>query len=428
MWVYSNIWGLRNNITAQWKNGNAILDLDMQYVLMNYVSIYIEFIDNETNQIAYYNLYNTPISILTEYASILSFLTNANGYITDGTLETNVNFNYYTLVKYYNLFKANFTVKLPKTTTDLVIKNDLYPISADFIRNYYLITINGYVHNYYTNTEVTTDHYGNIQVNNSINILNGQETFKKLIRSQLGALDFSSIGSLVQTPFCSTDFINSSNYFLDIQLPLPVDYSSDSQSLMLVIGGYIHYLNQGFTIDYDNNIININLSQTMFLERYIESSLYFNLDSTYLDETIWYNGFYSYSDYNSEDITSVSDLVIQTYIDNTPCSIVVVNNPNLGINNYFINNSDFPGTFITNEEPLYPLMTSSGRLIEYTYEEHLRGYKLTILDEVLKHVVIRKFDSNITNSFYRGWYNGQYTNPPLFVTGSFLKLYVQDQE
>ncbi len=433
MLVYSQTWALGFSITSQWTVIRDILELPISTILTKCRKIYIEFKDTETDILYYYNIAFATIEVLATYDNLLAFLTYGQGYINEETLTTNFNPNTYQLVNYFNLFEANYTAKLnnnfrknnfinpPKwINNNLIISNTHYPISNNYITNNCLITVNGFIHNFFINSK------------DDIEVINGGVTFQKLLNSQAGVLDFSTLGSITRIPITINDILTKEDLYTDIQLNVPLGFNSSTQTLMVVLGGYLTFLDDtNIYIDSDN-ILHINLSKLDFIDKYVESSLYLDLTSMiYENEVIYFNAngesFEGQGSYNQEtgqmDWVITNDLIL-SYITSTPWFFVVLDNPSIEQDFFYPQISNFPGSLDIDIEPLYPFVTFTGRIIEYGIERLPNKYKVHVLDEILKHVVFVGANNENNNNFYSNWYikdlkanTNQYS-----ATAGFLKI------
>ena len=54
------------------------------------------------------------------------------------------------------------------------------------------------------------------------------------------------------------------------------------------------------------------------------------------------------------------------YLNLTPCFFLLVNSPNVQINYYYPESNSYQGKIKTNIDPVYPLVSQTGRIIEYS--------------------------------------------------------------
>ena len=212
----------------------------------------------------------------------------------------------------------------------------------------------------------------------------------------------------------------------------PSDYNANINSLVVVLGGYFIFIdNKSIWID-ANNIIHLDLSQIDFLNKYIESSIYLDIEElVYTNELVYFCDEDSFDSYNNftgyYDQEIIGDSLIINYINNTPCFLLLIDNPNVQISNYFPLDSHAPGRIELDVKPIYPLVTSTGRIIEYTYTKQHQKYELMVLDEVLKYVTFVGGNSISSNTFYSNWYTNPLNriNNTYVATTNFIKLYSQ---
>lgn len=436
MLVYSNTWVLGNSIDSQWTNVANILEIPILLVLKQYSDIYIEFVNNETNIKYYYDLSLAGIDVLTTYPNILSFLTYANGYINDDTLITNFDSSKLNLVNYFNMFSANYEARLNNNfnesnilnlptvyNSNLILTNKHYAISNAYIYSNCLITINGFLYDFFINN------------NNEIEVINGGKGFSSILNSQVGVLNFSDLGGIQRESITLENITNLDNLYTDLKLTTPSNFNPNTQSLLISVGGYLVILNDDSVFIDDNNLLNINLSELNFVTKYIETSLYMDLDNIlYENEAIYFKTYDSGVDgngsYNPNDGTysgAISNELILNYLSNTPWFYIILNTPKISIKTYYPQISNFPGCLVLNTDPIYPLVTYTGRIVEYDYECRKSDYKINVLDEILKHVLFIGNNNSESNTFYGNWCSDGYSNESSFLTStaSFLKIYNQ---
>jgi hypothetical protein len=440
------VWVLGNNITDQWVSISNALNVPILALLNAYQQIYLEYTENGTTY--YFNLCSVNPELLIPYSNsdkllytnLSDFLAaNGNLLIIGSNVQLQLNIENYNLVNYHNLFDANYRVKV--NGADLTLINKVYPISPEYVLNNCLITINGFIYP----TELSVNPAG-LSLGNDISVINGSTNFTKLIGSQLGVLDFSDIGTLSQFPFSSKDFINADGYYSNIKLALPSQYNPAINSVLVILNGYLNLID-GEALSISNGQLNINISMLNFVSRYLETSIYMPLSDLIVngseinyfpsqDNYLSYSGIsdgYSelleattgYGSYNDNQI--VNDQLIMDYINNTPCMIVLVNTPTIQSQSFYPQTGNFPGRIDLPIDPLYPLTTYTGRLVEYTKTKNENNYKLEVIDEVLKHLVFVGSNYYTNNTFYSDWSltNVNYSKSTLTVSCSFLKLYTQ---
>lgn len=420
-------WVLGNNITDQWRPIIDLLTAPMISVLRRTRKVYIELLDNGVYY--YFDLGTISPEELLTYTTIgdfyIAYLPNIIAMAEQGLLETNKSFKSFKTVNYYNLFEANYKVRVVEP--DLLIYNELYPISNSYVQKYCLLTINGFIYP----TRLTN---GELYVNN------GSSMFINLIGSQLGVLDFSELGQLTQIPFGSAELNTQTDLYREFSIPLPSNYVAGEYTPMLVVGGYLSTLNDSCLRQVGNNLV-FSLCDTNFINRYLESSIYVGLDtllingnevvefmpnfSPYSCENMGSNtGYGMYGPYGNMD-TILSDDFVKSYIDSMPCIVILVKTPLVQTEKYYPRLSNFPGIMDLDFKPIYPLVTYTGRIVEYETAVEDNNFRLQVLDQILRHVVFVGSDYYTNTTFYSNAAPPviNYSQHSATSTASFLKIF-----
>lgn len=420
-------WVLGNNITDQWRSIIDLLTAPMISLLRRTRRIYLELSYN--NQTYYFDIGTVSPAVLLMYNTLEDFYTaylpTLISLAEQGSLEVNKQFRTFKTVNYYNLFEANYRVEIKEP--NLRIYNELYPISNSYIYRYCLLTLNGFI-------------YPTQLFNNELYVLNGAGMFTNLIGSQLGVLDFSELGQVTQIPFNSIDLGNQTDLYREFSVQLPINYVAGEYTPMLVVGGYLSTLDDS-CLELVGDTLVFSLCDTNFINRYLESSIYAGLETLLVDGNEIIEFVPDFSPYTCDGInlnidygvygpygdmnTVVSDDFVKSYINAMPCMVILVKTPTICSEKYYPRLSNFPGVMDLDFKPIYPLVTYTGRIVEYETASEIDGFKLQVLDEVLKHVVFVGSDYYTNTTFYSNASTPviNYSKNSPTSAASFLKIF-----
>jgi hypothetical protein len=233
------------------------------------------------------------------------------------------------------------------------------------------------------------------------------DTLRRGTNNHVGVLDFTSIGTLVKvTPKVSSVGPNVP-YKEGVRLTVP---ATPSTSVFLVLGGYLVFVDGlALTRVSDTDYI-LDIRHIPFVERISESSEYMQMND--LGLSIPFDVGDSYS---VEEV--MSDAVIDRYITAmTQSFMVVCPVVSIVIEEVPIRKVGSIGTFITYQEPKYPLRLGYGKLSEYWKISEGAKWAVKVSDYVYGNYVLA--ESPVSASRHHPYSPYMYTNAHLLkITG-----------
>lgn len=210
-----------------------------------------------------------------------------------------------------------------------------------------LVSVNGFFH------MTDTDGVSGLWVNK------GMASCVQSKKNKLGIVDFQDLGSITLIPITpSMIYKQNTNQKLCNHTYLNVGQDLTQSTVMLVIGGYLHILdNKTFQL-VSNESLMIDFNNYPLFERYFESRDFIDLSSLAL--TPYPNNPNAVA---VEDITS--DAAMKALLTLSQSFIVLLNNTDISVNLQKVQEAKIPGLYVSYEKPLWPLLTGYGKLNEY---------------------------------------------------------------
>jgi hypothetical protein len=181
----------------------------------------------------------------------------------------------------------------------------------------------------------------------------------------IGILGFGEVGALTQIPITSSMLYKQSagqkfkdNVFVD----LGVDVTN--KTVIAVIGGYMHLLDQRTMRMIDRSRVMINFGNLPFLERYYESRGFIDLSSLPIDTTLK-------NDSQVGATNFYSDEVITAYMTLSQSFFVILDAKDVFLKKHVLCKSNLPDLYISHMKPTFPLITGYGKVTNYwsTFED-----------------------------------------------------------
>jgi hypothetical protein len=276
---------------------------------------------------------------------------------------------------YADAFKAGYAItpmRLPDSVTAPVVPSDKTSLfltreNTDY-RLFYqkcLVNVNGFFH--LTDTDGT-----------GVYVVDGMKSCEISKQNQIGIYSFNGIGNLTFIPITS-NMVYKQNTRQSLSQHCIVNLGTDitNKTVMLVLGGYLHVLDNRTFFPVGTDTICINFINLPFLDRYYESKKYIDLSSLPLESTKRNNEQVGVADF-------YSDANITAYLTLSQSFFVVMDNPNIFVNRLDVRKTKMPDMFISYIEPQYPLIVGVGKIANYwsTYED--RQWSLNCHDS-LRH-------------------------------------------
>lgn len=215
-----------------------------------------------------------------------------------------------------------------------------------------LVNINGFYHQ--------TDHssYG-------LYVTDAMKSVWKSGRNQIGILSMKGVSSMSFLPITEAmihkqndDQVLKNNCYIDTGLDLT------EKTVMLVLGGYLHLLDRKTFKRVSPSTFKIDFSNLPLVDRFYESVEVIDLSSLGLDTTV-----------NNPTQVGMgnlfSDAVLKKYLQLSQTFFVILDNKDIFIDEVPLRRMATPNTYITKEQPIYPMRVGCGRHEPYWYrKEH----------------------------------------------------------
>jgi hypothetical protein len=177
----------------------------------------------------------------------------------------------------------------------------------------------------------------------------------------LGFMSFREIGELSFIPI-KPEMVYKQNPAQQYRYQCFVDTGVDvsEKTVMLVLGGYLHVLDEDSFFRVSDSAFCINFNKIPLIYRYYESKKYIDLSSMKIET----------SSFNEEQIGIAElfgDDAILAYVTLSQSFIVVLDNPDIFLDKLPLKTAPSNGSFVTAETPIYPMIAGVGKLVNYWY-------------------------------------------------------------
>lgn len=340
--------------------GQIHLDVDLSTltikdIFTTYNSVILTLGNSFLGHSVYLNLINRPSIIIDHLLTIPQWLI-ANGNATLPTTDITPNYTS-TYVYYRDALRSNYDIERvtpdghPTTSSIESDRIDLLLTRAgtDYLEmaKYCLVTVNGLLHR----TEGSVD---------GLIVRHGSASSIIADATNVGILSFANLADFTIIPITDGMVYKQNNrQFLATAAYINTGVDLTGKTPLLVIGGHLQLPKQNPNYHIVGNseikvdIGKLGIAQLAF--RIVKS-----MDVQALK---------SYFEISAVNTLAVSDLQSDDFITAlltlTQSFIVLVNTPDLYTKSVMVESTDLCGSFITNEEPVYPLMTDSGRIEPY---------------------------------------------------------------
>lgn len=235
-------------------------------------------------------------------------------------------------------------------------------VDYDLFYKHCLVTVNGLVHQ--TNKSI----YG-------VYVTEGGKTGRKAKDNRVGILSFLNLGELQFVPMTDA-MIYKTNPEQELSKGAYVDlgFSTEGKTVLLVLGGYLHVLDNVYQQINDRafkiNFANINLAQ-----RYFDSVDSIDLSSLGLTTT-------------SRNLAQVaneelySDAAIRAYLKLKHSFFVIVDTPELYVEQHKLSSAQLPGRYLSGKKPMFPVFNGLGRMTEYWSKRETDTYVISCQDNL----------------------------------------------
>ena len=331
-----------------------------------------------------FDLVNLPEGVGGESVTFNQFLTSLNNaaLITNPTVPT-LKPSY---ARYSDVFKAGYDVtpinKTAAIDSPLPLADKTWLAitrpKTDYSLFYKtcLVSVNGFYH--MTDFDI-----------NGAYVIDGTKSMLISKQNEIGMVCFNDIGNLALIPITSEMVYkqNSLENFSD-EVHINIGQDVSNKTLMLVLGGYLHVLDEKTLIRTGTNSVAVIFNNLPFLERYYESKKYIDLSSLPLDHTV--------RNFDQIGVQQFySDENILAYLTLSQSFFVILDNPEVFVERELIQKTSFPNMFISHTKPDYPLVVGYGKVANYwsTYED--QQWSITCKDSERSNFYFNTLDLNI---------------------------------
>lgn len=201
-------------------------------------------------------------------------------------------------------------------------------------------------------------------------------------RNQIGLLSFNGISKLSFVPIKPNMLykLDSDQKYCDrVHVDLGQDVSK--KAVLLVLGGYLHVLDPRTFYRISNSGFAINFSNLAFVDRFFESKHFIDLSSLGVDE-----GFHAYHVAVKQ---LLSDEVIAKYMTLSQSFFVLLDNPEIFLEQEVIRTAPMPGMYVSQTKPEFPLMSELGKMMNYWYSYEDGQYSVVTTDAYRDNPIYR---------------------------------------
>ncbi|HWT40126.1 MAG TPA: hypothetical protein VN081_02540 [Dongiaceae bacterium] len=258
----------------------------------------------------------------------------------------------------YSVITADYT-RSPSDTVPELDKHDLLitkdGIDYNFMASHALVTVNGFYH------------LSGYSGGNGLYVVKGADNWRNANDTQVGIHSFANVASLQLIPITAQMvFKQNGLQQLGNSAYINVGQSFAGKTPLLVIGGYLHALDNGYEVVGDG-IIRVKFNEIPLLERVFESRDIIDLTSLNLATTI-----------NNDDQIGIdslySDAAITAYLTLSQSFVVLVDTPAMYRRTWKLENAHLPGRYYGYSLKQFPLRIAAGRMEEYIIKQEWGTY------------------------------------------------------
>lgn len=284
-------------------------------------------------------------------------------------------------VKYSDAFHAGYNIEPvhPTAAPDAALPNSEKPylrltkpdIESELFYNHCLVNVNGFFHMIDYDVK-------------SIYVVDGMKSKWLSGQNQIGVMSFKDVGKITYLPITEDMLFKRNNDQL-YKNKICIDAKQDisSKSLAVVIGGYLHILDNRAFYRTGLTTINVDTANIPLLHRFYESRHYIDLTSLGLQK----------SPTNDEQIDVnefLSDAVLTKYFTLSQSFLVLIDNVDLFTEYVALHKSKMPNKYVSYSPPIYPMLVNNGRIINYWYQFEDQQYSISCHDSLRQY---RNFDT-----------------------------------
>lgn len=240
------------------------------------------------------------------------------------------------------------SIKLPKSELDdLVMRKE--GVAAKRFLDHCLVTVNNLVH-------LTME-----GADDSVQVIDGGVSNRVYNDNHVGILSFEKVGRLSVIPIVPemVSGLNGKSSLSDLcVIKLPEEYDAERYFPMVSIGGFLHALGSVFSYQ-GNNCFKVDLGNFGWESRYYE--LHKRTDLSLLHKYMTQkNG--NYDQVSNEEL--FSDPVLMSLLCMSQSFVVLVDNPNIVVNQIPLEQTLTPGTYLTQSPLIAPVLYNKGLLYD----------------------------------------------------------------
>ena len=290
----------------------------------------------------------------------------------------------------YKVDLCNMMQELPenypkKDLHDIVITRPLYHTDLTMLHTHCLLTINGLIHP--SDASLSK---------NEAYIPKGADVLRYSNKNQLGILSFADIGEVKKYRIRDDDIMSSGEdvALLD-KLYIKTKADLTDKTVFLSLGGYLIKQENGILEQINSNLICLQLHKLHLLEKYFDSKDLIDLSDLGLEQTDRDNDLI-----NVKDL--YSDKTIRAWLQLHQSFLIVVDAKDIIYNRIYLRPGKLPGRYISYHEPILPLMTGYGKLVEYWATEDDKQWNISTIPNGYNNYTFKNttkyYAKNVTDS------------------------------
>jgi hypothetical protein len=245
--------------------------------------------------------------------------------------------------------------------------------NPQLLQNKALISVNGYIHK----TRV---------VDNKLWVLNATRSMLKSRKNHIGILSYYlSPNNLIKYDITEDTCVPDTNLTLYNRVYLT--FPNDIKTPLLILNGYMQFEEPGVFYRIAPNSFVLILSQLPYIERLIEANKYSDILK---DMNLTYNP-------SIPDLINIndakSDAAVLKYLTAYNSFMVDLNVDTISNTKIYLNSTRLPNTYLFDQEPIYPLISGYGKMIEYWKKKDAVRYRLTTTDNYYDNLLFSKYSN-----------------------------------
>lgn len=215
-------------------------------------------------------------------------------------------------------------------------------------------------------------------------IVDAGKVLRKVTQAHIGILSFSSIGQVkkVSIPPATIHRVDA-DVPLFKKLVFTTEESMVGKSFILSLGGYLYFPRPDIFFQSGESSFTLVLENANYIERYLESKDILDLSSLGLPPM----------DNNLDAVAKdnlISDETIRKYFALSQSFLAIVDTPHLTVRKMALRNNHVPGTYTTNINPVFPVVTGYGRMPGYWKTCERGVWSLKVDDNYLRPYISRQ--------------------------------------